>query len=144
MTTDTNSKSQLRRIAVQSEDNIKDLLTRAAIKIGWKGWQSKHGYWNVTDPEGKDYVCCNYHTKFDPYTGEQYPEPTLADAIIETGWQPHLDDGDCLRLAVALDITIARGVAMRSINGEMKVFTFPPKDLPELRMAVLRAAAEGT
>ena len=59
-------------------------------------------------------------------------------------WQPHLDDGDCLRLADALGMDIipnygGGGIGCVVLNTKQYIFT--PHNLLELRMAVLRAAA---
>lgn len=42
--------------------------------MGWKPWQSKHGYWTVTTHEGKElstYGQRDYSIKYDPHTGEE-------------------------------------------------------------------------
>jgi hypothetical protein len=82
------------------------LLEAAARAAGWEGWRSKHGYWNLTSPEGAKHVCCNYWPAYDESTGEKLQEPGMADALVEAGWNPITDDGDALRLAVTLRISL--------------------------------------
>ena len=89
---------------MSTQDN--QLLQDAARAAGWSWWRSKHGYWNITTPSGSSTSCCHSWQKYDPDTGEKLPEPEPADALIECGWNPLLDDGDALRLAVKLRIRI--------------------------------------
>ena len=77
----------------------RELLELAAKAAGWTGWQSKHGYWNLTSPEGEDSTHCHHWNAYCPDTGEKLREPTFADAIAQTNWNPLTDDGDALRLA---------------------------------------------
>lgn len=84
----------------------REILEAAALAAGWKWWRSKHGYINLTSPDGEEYVCCQGWNKFDPNTGVQLPEPTLYDALIDANWSPMTDPGDALRLAVALKMYI--------------------------------------
>jgi hypothetical protein len=84
----------------------RELLELAAKAAGWTGWQSKHGYWNVESPEGEKTTHCHNWNAYCPNTGEKLREPTFADAIAETNWNPLTDDGDALRLAVKCRIEI--------------------------------------
>lgn len=81
----------------------RELLELAAKAAGITGWQSKHGYWNMTDINGDTVVCCNAWSKFNPDTG-QLQNPTFSDAVDELNWNPLTDDGDALRLAVKLKL----------------------------------------
>ena len=94
-------------------DNIKDLLMRAAKNAGHDIAFNQFG-------EGP-YFCGL----------PKAPEPTY--------WLPHLDDGDSTRLADAMGMDIGFKLGIVSHNG--KWYKFTPHNLPELRMAVLRAAA---
>ena len=69
-----------------------------AEAMGWEFFHSKHGYWNLTSPEGEDYVCCNHWQRFDPYTGAEFKEPTAVDALIEIGYDPLNDDAQAFAL----------------------------------------------
>ena len=89
-----------------TKDTDRELLEKAAKAAGWTWWRSKHGYWNITPPKGETETCCVNWQKFDSTTGEKLPEPTLFDALIESGWNPIDDDGDALRLAVKLHMSI--------------------------------------
>jgi len=84
----------------------RELLELAAKADGWSCWQSKHGYLNVTDPHDNKHVCCRDWVPFDAYSGEKNNAPTLTDAVAEIGWNPLIDDGDALRLAVKLGLRI--------------------------------------
>jgi len=84
----------------------RELLELAAKAAGWSCWQSKHGYLNVTDPHDNKHVCCRDWVPFDAYSGEKTNEPTLRDAVAELGWNPLIDDGDALRLAVKLQLDV--------------------------------------
>jgi len=124
----------------------KELLELAALAMGFTFWRSKHGHWHGTDMNGLDFTACNNWTRFDSYSGEEYPEPSIADALDEYGWFPLTDDGDALRLAVKLHIGLliesweaaayAYNVAEcrePAINGDILAAT---------RRAIVRAAAE--
>jgi hypothetical protein len=84
----------------------RELLELAAKADGWSCWQSKHGYLNVTDPRDNKHVCCRDWVPYDAYSGEKANTPTLTDAVAELGWNPLIDDGDALRLAVKLGLFI--------------------------------------
>ena len=94
----------------------KEILELAAKAAGITGWQSKHGYWNMTDVTGDIVVCCNAWGKFNSETGEAQ-NPTFADAVEELAWHPLTDDGDALRLAVKL----ADRITIRQINYQNKI-----------------------
>jgi hypothetical protein len=82
----------------------RELLELAAKAAGWIGWRSKHGYWNINDPDGTAQTCCTNWPIYSASTGDKLLEPTFADALSEAGWNPLDDDGDALRLAVKLGI----------------------------------------
>jgi hypothetical protein len=85
----------------------KELLELAAKAAGWTGWRSKHGYWNVESPEGEKSTHCHHWSAYCSNTGEKLKEPTFADAIADTNWNPLTDDGDALRLAVKLNLEVS-------------------------------------
>ncbi len=122
--------------------NDKTMLELAAKAIGWTGWQSKHGYWNVDSPEGKRFICCEGWQKFDSSTGKKNPEPTFADAMLEVDWHPLIDDGDRYRLAKATKLVIdfENGIVHtpRSADGVMGHYGF---DAETEARAVVEAAA---
>jgi hypothetical protein len=130
----------------------RELLELAAKAAGWTWRKSKHGYWNVTDPDGKQASCCGEWLKFDPYNGNKLAEPTPADALVEFGWNPLADDGDALRLAVKLGLTIQRGASVYVYdNPDFNDDGFTGLEICELttkdpyaatRRAIVRAAAE--
>jgi hypothetical protein len=72
----------------------KELLELAAKAAGWTWWQTKYGYWNVKIPNGGDL----------PFS---VAEMNLADALIDSGFNPLNDSGDALDLAVSLGLMIA-------------------------------------
>jgi hypothetical protein len=119
----------------------RELLERAARAAGWKGWRSKHGYWNLSSPDGQPHTCCVGWPTFDSSTGEKLPEPTFADALTEGGWTPLVDDGDALRLAIVRNIEIGWE------DGGAVVFadncSEPAEENPAAatRRAIVRAAA---
>lgn len=84
-----------------------ELLELAAKAAGWTWWRSKHGYWNLTSPEGNEHTACQNWSAYDPYTGAKLTEPTAANALREIGFDPENDDGDALRLAIKLRMRIA-------------------------------------
>ena len=84
----------------------RELLELAAKAAGWTGWRSKHGYWNLKSPEGEDSTQCHHWDAYCPNTGKSLLEPTFADAIAATNWNPLIDDGDALRLAVRLGLDV--------------------------------------
>jgi hypothetical protein len=88
------------------EMNDRELLELAAKAAGWTGWKSKHGYWNVESPDGEKTTHCHSWYAYCPNTGEKLKEPTFADAIEDTNWNPLIDDGDALRLAVKLKMKL--------------------------------------
>ena len=66
----------------------RELLEKAAKAAGWTWWRSKHGYWNLTAPDGTKHTACNGWTKFDPHTGEELADSTPGDALLEVGFCP--------------------------------------------------------
>ena len=118
-----------------------ELLELAAKAAGWTWWQSKHGYWNVTSPEGKTESCC-----------VGWDASTIDDAFMEIGWNPLTDDGDALRLAVKLDMNIVFDFDRVMIvygDGDGTCVTEYFYELPEptdryaaTRRAIVRAAAQ--
>lgn len=126
-----------------------ELLELAAKAAGWTGWRSKHGYWNVTSPDGEDRVCCHYWNTYCPSTGEKLQEPTFADAIEETNWNPLTDDGDALRLAVKLKllVVVAKWSSSATDGGfNMELTQTFHEDFEDpyaaTRRTIVRAAAE--
>jgi hypothetical protein len=129
--------------------NDRELLEFAAKAAGWTWWKSKHGYWNVTDSDGKQASCCGEWLKFDPYNGNKLAEPTPADALVELGWNPLTDDGDALRLAVKLEIAInpfaGKTVVAHTESGRLgheKWDCWDDDPYAATRRAIVRAAAE--
>lgn len=86
----------------------RELLERAAKAAGWKGWRSKHGYWNLESPDGVAHTCCTGWASYDASTGEKLPEPTFDDALAEAGWNPLIDGADALWLSVKLRIDVVQ------------------------------------
>ena len=126
----------------------RELLEMAAKAAGITGGQSKHGYWNMTDIDGKSVVCCSGWAKFNSDTGEPQ-NPTFADAIEELDWNPLIDDGDALRLAVRLGLlvdTIRRGYKEGNVCAVHSTGAFYEPKQPDpyaaTRRAIVRAAAE--
>jgi hypothetical protein len=68
----------------------------------------------------------------DKTAGSEYPEPVF--------WNPLTDDGDALRLAVKLDLTVMIG-AVRDVSGQLSLDK-SEDDLEATRRAIVRAAAE--
>lgn len=66
----------------------RELLELAAKAAGWTWWRSKHGYWNLTAPDGTQHTACHGWTKFDPHTGEELADSTPGDALLEVGFCP--------------------------------------------------------
>lgn len=54
-------------------DAIKPLHVQVAEAIGWSAWQSKHGHWIVTDPDGGSHEDGFFFpvAKYDSETGER-------------------------------------------------------------------------
>lgn len=125
----------------------KELLELAAKAAGWTWWRSKHGYWNLTAPDGKQHTACHGWTKFDPHTGEAEPEPTPGDALLEVGFCPITDDGDALRLLARLRMSAifptAIGRDFIEVCGISQHKETLFNDLNgAVRRAIVRAAAE--
>lgn len=120
----------------------RELLEKAAKAAGITGWQSKHGYWNMKDIDGKDVVCCSSWPKFDPNTGEAL-NPTFASALLELGWSPLTDDGDALRLAVKLKISVTQFsfFARAEVDGNDDFVEAQSDPYAATRRAIVRAAA---
>ena len=131
----------------------RELLELAAKAAGWTGWQSKHGYWNLTSPEGESSTHCHHWNAYCPDTGEKLREPTFADAIAQTNWNPLTDDGDALRLAVKIGIRDYFGIEVQKTCAQATCFE--PWEHCEFeyhgdnqdpyaatRRAIVRAAAE--
>lgn len=83
-----------------------ELVMKCAEKMGYSGWQSKHGYWNVKDPDGGDHICCNGWNKYDPYSGEKLLEPTFSDAIAQLDYNPLTDDAQAMALVKKFSLRI--------------------------------------
>lgn len=66
----------------------RELLELAAKAAGWTWWRSKHGYWNLTAPDGTQHTACHGWTKFNPHTGEELADSTPGDALLEVGFCP--------------------------------------------------------
>lgn len=126
----------------------KELLELAAKAVGWTGWQSKHGYWNVKSPDGSEYICCHGWQKYDSTTGKKIPEPTFADAMQEVSWSPLADDGDAMRLAVKLKFEVTVGFdrtaceVADSIQNDYLEEIHNGDDCAATRRVIVRAAAE--
>ena len=127
----------------------KELLELAAKAAGWTGWQSKHGYWNVESPDGEKTTRCHNWNAYCQDTGEKLKEPSFADAIAATNWNPLTDDGDALRLAVKLEIAInpfaGKTVVAHTESGRLgheKWDCWDDDPYAATRRAITRAAAE--
>jgi hypothetical protein len=126
----------------------RELLELAAKAAGWAGWQSKHGYWNVESPDGEKTTHCHRWNAYCPDTGEKLKEPTFADAIADTNWNPLTNDGDALRLAVKLGLGIS--IPLSNKRTDVVTFSGPITSVIEAhgdpyaatRRAITRAAAE--
>ena len=77
-------------------------IVACAELMGWEGWRSKHGYWNVTSPDGNESVCCDGWQSFDPHSGEKLREPTFSDALSECDYNPYSDDAQAMALVKKL------------------------------------------
>lgn len=127
----------------------RELLEKAAKAAGWTGWKSKHGYWNLESPEGEKSSHCLDWIRYDPYSGEKFSEPTFADALYSEGWNPLTDDGDALRLAVKLDISVFfrpnfvhAEIATSAHEGLVLQELPTPDKNAATRRAIVRAAAQ--
>lgn len=125
----------------------RELLELAAKAAGWTGWRSKHGYWNINDPDGTAQTCCTNWPIYSASTGERLLEPTFADALSEAGWNPLMDDGDALRLAVKRSISVdprSDAVVALSEDGKYLAMEIGCGDslFVATRRAIVRAAAE--
>ncbi len=78
--------------------DTRELLEKAARACGWSAWRSKHGYWNVTKPDGSTITACTGWPSFDSATGKALPQPTAGDAFDEAGFNPLTNSGDCARM----------------------------------------------
>lgn len=80
---------------------------------------------------------------FEDFREQGYMVPGL-DAI----WNPLEDDGDALRLAAALDLTICtNGQGPYVADGTLKILAAAPpcragEEMPAIRRCIVRAAAE--
>jgi hypothetical protein len=125
----------------------RELLELAAKAAGWIGWRSKHGYWNINDPDGTAQTCCTDWPIYSASTGERLLEPTFADALSEAGWNPLDDDGDALRLAVNLGFGISIPLANKRTDvvcfSDSRVSAIEAHGDPHAstRRAIVRAAA---
>lgn len=133
----------------------RELLELAAKAAGIKGWQSKHGYWNMTNAAGEHVVCCNGWARFNPDTGAEQ-SPTFSDAVAEMNWNPLVDDGDALRLAIKLGVLLDVRYTDQAMQRHNRVTYWidPEHGLPmrfddcgadlatATRRAIVRAAAE--
>ena len=127
----------------------RELLEDAAKAAGWTWWRSKHGYWNLTAPDGAQHTACHGWAKFDPHTGEAEPEPTPGDALLQVGFCPLTDDGDALRLAVKLGLRVHKTTSSVEIDiykdgawADTVVEKIEHDPLAATRRAIVRAAAE--
>jgi len=75
------------------------------------------------------------------YTGEAVPEPEIAAGLLKCGWNPLVNDGDALRLAVGLRMRVAPG-QVDWIDGEWGGAFEDNDDYAATRRAIVRAAAE--
>lgn len=111
----------------------RELLEAAARAAGWTGWQSKHGYWNVTSPEGETTI--GLLEDRDGFFG---------DALLDVGWNPLDDNSDAFCLAVKLDIVprVINGVAFAWRDGVCDMQEPCDTDpYAATRRAIVRAAA---
>ena len=113
----------------------RELLEAAAKAAGWTWWRSKHGYWNLTAPDGTQHTACHGWAKFDPHTGEAEPEPTPGDALLEVGFCPLADSGQALELAAKLGNRDGRVIFLIDTKHD-------GDPLAATRRAIVRAAAE--
>lgn len=80
------------------------------------------------------------------YTGEAVPEPEIAAGLLKCGWNPLVNDGDALKLAVRLRISLA--MTENIVDAQCKVAMCSeawgehPDPYAATRRAIVRAAAE--
>ena len=75
-----------------------EITRRCAEAMGWKYFHSKHGHWEIDDPNGTRYPIGFGAPKFDPYSGEKLAELTAGDALIQSGYAPLFDDAQAMAL----------------------------------------------
>lgn len=127
-----------------------ELLALAGKTAGWKGHRSKHGYWHLEDPQGKQSEECIGWPSFDPFTGQKLPESTFADALAEAGWHPLTDDGDALRLKRVVLLWCKKNVQIAHSNPTIYAhvshmqwtFTDPEIGMDVFRIRLVECAAE--
>ena len=124
----------------------RELLELAAKAAGWTWWHSKHGYWNLTSPEGDKHTACHNWPAYDPDTGKKLAEPTAADAL-RGFFGPENDSEQALELAVKLEIEVRNFNGISYAGKQDKFWSseawFPEGDpLAATRRAITRAAAE--
>jgi hypothetical protein len=128
----------------------REMLELAAKAAGWTGFQSKHGYWRLEASDGTIYNVYQGRGGYCPNTGVALEPPTMAEALLEAGWDPLNDDGDALRLAVKLDMQIWRntgGTVSAMPPGDVIGFwnrlkdDVAPDPCAAYRRAIVRAAA---
>lgn len=56
--------------------------------LGWDAWRSKHGYWNISGPDGERLTVEGRNADFDPMTGEKLPEETVPTVWVDDAGLP--------------------------------------------------------
>ena len=130
--------------------NDRELLELAAKAAGWTWWRSKHGYWNLTSPEGNKHTACHNWSAYDPDTGEKRAEPAAADAL-RGFFDPEYDNEQAFKLMVKLrldvlwaehekSVVVTNDSSNKEYIAEKVRFTDDP--YAATRRAITRAAAE--
>ncbi len=108
-------------------EGARELDALMAVELlGWSVWKSKHGYWNVTGPDGNTFSHGSYpEGEFDPFTGAKLPDPeapmTWAD---DAGLPPYTASLDA---ALALASRVLPGVQL-AIYTEWAMTEGEPQD----------------
>ena len=83
-------------------------MTRLCAEVmGWKFFHSKHGHWEITDPNGNRHTVGFSSHKYDPYSGEKLPELTAGDALLEAGYDPLHNDAQCFALVKKFQLQLS-------------------------------------
>ncbi len=105
-----------------------ELAAKAAgLRVGFEPNRVERGRYDLYWSHVHHRLC--WHGKT---AGSEYPVPVF--------WHPLTDDGDALRLAVKLDLTVMIG-AVRDVSGQLSLDK-SEDDLEATRRAIVRAAAE--
>lgn len=131
--------------------NDEQITEKVARLLGWSGWRSKHGYWNIETPDGTRKIACEGWPKYNSDTGKNVRQPTFFDALCRCDFFPFEDSQIAFDLLIKLNLCLSVEAdkfnikcRFSNVRGIGEVFNHP-EDFKlrqcQVRAAILKLAA---